>query len=535
MAILARLRIRSRLLLLLAFSVLALLALGIFSAWTIQFEAARATAFIDSEFESERTLSDVREAVGSARRFEKDIFLTMGSEQDTERYTALWNAEVANIGQSIARGQSLAQPAERAVLDAMLKSTHIYATGFRDLLGKLARGELNDPWAANAAMAPLQDDIRRIDQGVSELSQALAARANQRRGELARTAAQAPWWVLAATAIAAVLAACLVLAIVRSILAPIRDLQATADAWGQGDLRQGVDLAGHCEIADAKRDLGRMHHSLTGLVHQVHAGVGVVSSNTHEIATANNHLAVRTETAALALQKIANSVEEMAAAAHSAFASTTKAVRSSNHAMQVAGRGGEEVAKVVRTMRDIDRASGRISEIIGVIDGIAFQTNILALNAAVEAARAGEQGRGFAVVAAEVRSLASRSAEAAREIKGIIAQSVDTVRQGSILVESAGQTMRDIVVSVREVSKAIESIRGAANDQLQGVNHISASMGGLDQATQQNAAMVEESAAGATALNRETQHLRQAVSVFKVQPDQEDQWSNRPLALVGYA
>jgi methyl-accepting chemotaxis protein len=278
-----------------------------------------------------------------------------------------------------------------------------------------------------------------------------------------------------------------------------------------------------------------MHDSLTGLVNQVHAGVAVVSSNTHEIATANNHLAVRTENAALALQKIAGSVDELAAAAHSAVESTTKAVQSSTHAMQVAARGSEDVAKVVRTMHDIDRASGRIADIIGVIDGIAFQTNILALNAAVEAARAGEQGRGFAVVASEVRSLAGRSAEAAREIKDIIAQSVETVRQGSMLVESAGQTMRDILVSVQEVSTTVESIRSAAHEQLQGVNHINASMCGLDQTTQQNAAMVEESAAGATSLDLETQHLRHAVSVFKVKPDQEKQVSNRHLALVGYA
>jgi methyl-accepting chemotaxis protein len=193
------------------------------------------------------------------------------------------------------------------------------------------------------------------------------------------------------------------------------------------------------------------------------------------------------------------------------------------------------VANVVSTMHDIDRASGRIAEIIGVIDGIAFQTNILALNAAVEAARAGDQGRGFAVVASEVRSLAGRSAEAAREIKGIIAESVDTVKHGSLLVEAAGQTMRDIAASVQEVSTTIESIRLISHEQLEAVVHIHASIGGLDQATQQNAAMVEESAAGATSLAQETQNLRQAVAVFKVNQDPTEKWSNRPLALVGFA
>ena len=535
MSLLARLRIRSRLMLMLAFSILALMVLGAFSAFTIQNETQRATSFIDSEFESVRALSEVRAAVGGARRYEKDIFLTMGVEQDTERYTALWNAEVARIVASIARSQSLAQPDEMAALDAMLKSTNTYATGFKELLGKLARGELNDPWAANAAMAPLQADIRTIDQSVDALSKALAARAGNRRNELALTSAQAPWLVVAATAMAAVLAALLVWSIVQSILRPIRDLQVTAHAWGQGDLSQGVDMAGACELSDAKRDLGRMHQSLSGLVTQVHAGVHVVSNNTHEIATANNHLAQRTERASISLQKIAASVDELTAAAQNTVNFTAQAVQSANHATHVASQGGADVAKVVSTMHDIDRASGRIAEIIGVIDGIAFQTNILALNAAVEAARAGEQGRGFAVVASEVRSLAGRSAEAAREIKGIIAESVDTVKQGSRLVENAGQTMRDIAASVQEVSTTIESIRQISHEQLEAVVHINASMGGLDQATQENAAMVEESAAGATSLAQETQNLRQAVAVFKVSQDAPENWSNQPIALVEYA
>jgi methyl-accepting chemotaxis protein len=535
MALLARLRIRSRLMLMLAFSIMALMVLGAFSAFTIQNEANRATSFIDGEFESVRALSDVQSAVGGARRFEKDIFLTMGVEQDTERYTALWNAEVSKVVASITRSQLLAQPAELAALDAMLKSTNMYATGFKELLGKLARGELNDPWAANAAMAPLQADIRIIDQSVNELSKALAARASTRRSELAATSAQAPWLVVAATGIAAILAALLVWSVVQSILRPIRDLQATAHAWGQGDLSQGVDMSGTCELSDAKRDLGRMHQSLSGLVTQVHAGVTVVSTNTEEIATANNHLAQRTEKASISLQKIAASVDELTAAAQNTVNFTAQAVQSANHATQVASRGGADVAKVVSTMHDIDRNSGRIAEIIGVIDGIAFQTNILALNAAVEAARAGEQGRGFAVVASEVRSLAGRSAAAAREIKSIIAESVDTVKQGSILVENAGQTMRELAASVSEVSTTIESIRLISHEQLEAVVHINASMGGLDQATQQNAAMVEESAAGATSLAQETQNLRVAVAVFKVNDEQNEYWSNRPMALVGYA
>ncbi|MFZ2308498.1 MAG: methyl-accepting chemotaxis protein [Rhodoferax sp.] len=531
MTLLARLRIRSRLLLLLLFSVLALVVLGAFASITIKSEADRSTAFIDTEFESVRALSEVQAAIGNARRLEKDVLLTMGDEKDTERNTSLWKAEVQAVRLAIARSLSLATPDERVLLNRMQQGMDRYVVGFVVLLGQMERGELNDPWAANAAMAPLKGHILQTDQALRDLSNAIAERASERRRALAVTAQDAPWLVVAATALVSVLATLLVLAIVRSILAPIRDLQATADAWGQGDLTVAVGSGGRCEISDVKRDLGRMHQSLTDLVSQVHCGVEIVSNNTHEIATANHHLANRTESAAISLQTIAAAVDTLATAARSTADSATQASQASVGAAQVANRGGEEVALVVDTMHRINGASKQIAQIIGVIDGIAFQTNILALNAAVEAARAGEQGRGFAVVASEVRTLAARSAEAAREIKAIIAKSTETVSQGSALVERAGQTMRELTGSVGQVSGAVEAIRQAARMQLEDIERIHASMGGLDEATQQNAAMVEESAAGAASLAQETQHLRRAVAVFTVESSGNDFWSNRPLAL----
>jgi methyl-accepting chemotaxis protein len=245
----------------------------------------------------------------------------------------------------------------------------------------------------------------------------------------------------------------------------------------------------------------------------------VVGNNSEEIALANSDLSERTEQAAVSLQKTAASISQLSRAVKHTADSASLAVLTANAAREVASKGGEVVNKVTNTMGDIHVSSQKIADIISVIDGIAFQTNILALNAAVEAARAGEQGRGFAVVASEVRSLAGRSAQAAREIKTIIEYSVGTVAQGAELVADAGRTMREIVQSVGEVTLAIEAIRHAANEQHEGIALISQAMVGIDQATQQNAAMVEESAAGALSLRAQTHHLRLALQSFKLGED----------------
>jgi methyl-accepting chemotaxis protein len=528
-------RIRSRLLLLLALSVFSLFALGAFSSMTIKQETDKATAFIDGEFESVIAVSEVRSSIGNARRYEKDVFLNMGDEKETERYIQSWNAEVTNIRKAIGHAQTLALSAETALLSDMLKGIDGYEKGFKGILGQLERGELNDPWAANKAMTPLKGDIRQADQALAELSKSIATRAKERREALTITGGRAPWLVVGVTAIMSVVATLLVLAIVSSILAPIKDLQSTAGAWGQGDLSKSMQILGSDEIGDVKRDLGQMHISLTRLVEQVKSGVIVVSNNTDEISAANSDLAERTEQAAISLQKTSASIDQLSVAVKHTAESATHAVNAAAAAMKVAERGGQVVAQVVDTMRDINTSSQKIADIISVIDGIAFQTNILALNAAVEAARAGEQGRGFAVVASEVRSLAGRSAEAAREIKSIISSSVEKVEQGSTLVENAGDTMREIVASVGQVSSVIEQIRVAANEQHEGIGMISTAMGGIDQATQQNAAMVEESAAGAQSLVEQANHLRSAVAAFKLGAADHSDIPRRQMALAAYA
>jgi methyl-accepting chemotaxis protein len=262
--------------------------------------------------------------------------------------------------------------------------------------------------------------------------------------------------------------------------------------------------------------LKSMRDDLAGIVGRVRTGSQSVASASAEIAQGNNDLSARTESQASTLEQTAASMEELNATVHQNADKALEADQLAKTASTVAVRGGEVVSQVAETMKGIDAASKKIADIIGVIDGIAFQTNILALNAAVEAARAGEQGRGFAVVASEVRSLAGRSADAAREIKSLINASVERVAQGSTLVDQAGVTMTEVVTSIKQVTDLMGQISAASSEQSEGVAQVGEAVASMDQVTQQNAALVEERAAAASSLKSQAQELVQTVSVFKL-------------------
>ena len=281
----------------------------------------------------------------------------------------------------------------------------------------------------------------------------------------------------------------------------------------QGNL--GVDLppAPPGSIMDG---LGQMVASLRKLVSQVRGATDSIATASSEIAQGNTDLSHRTEQTASNLQQTASSMEELTGTVQQTSSSANMANQLASSAAEVAGRGGQVVSQVVSTMDDINSSSKKINDIIGVIDGIAFQTNILALNAAVEAARAGEQGRGFAVVASEVRSLAGRSAEAAKEIKALIGASVEKVDSGTRLVADAGQTMGEIVSSVKRVNDIIAEIHAATTEQSQGIAEVNKAVAELDQMTQQNSALVEQSAAAANSMREQAQSLAQVVAVFRL-------------------
>jgi methyl-accepting chemotaxis protein len=287
------------------------------------------------------------------------------------------------------------------------------------------------------------------------------------------------------------------------------------DAVARGDLAQ-ARLHGTSTQGSVMAALGDMSDRLSAAVVAVRSGADAVALSSREIAEGNGDLSHRTEEQAASLQQTAASMEQLGANVRRNAENSREADRLAGEASGVAGRAGEVVERVVQVMQGIDESSRRISEIITVIDGIAFQTNILALNAAVEAARAGEQGRGFAVVASEVRSLAARSAEAAKEIKRLIGDSVERVVRGSALVGEAGTTMEEVVGSIRQVSDIVREISVASSEQSAGVDQVGGAVSEMDRAVQQNTALVEQSAASTEELAKLSQQLVEAVSVFKV-------------------
>ncbi len=302
----------------------------------------------------------------------------------------------------------------------------------------------------------------------------------------------------------------------RSITSPLREAVKVAQAVAAGDLSTQIAVHSTDETGQLLQALKDMNSSLVHIVSQVRSGSDTIATATGQIAAGNQDLSSRTEEQASALQQTAASMQELAQTVKQNFDSGKHANTLAESAAQVAVKGGKVVSEVVYTMEAINTSSRKIADIISVIDGIAFQTNILALNAAVEAARAGEQGRGFAVVASEVRALAGRSAAAAKEIKELIETSVGNVSAGCSLVEQAGSTMDEIVVSVRRVADIMREISLASQDQTQGIDQIHQAMVQMDQVTQQNAALVEEAAAAAQALEQQAHTLVQTASVFRL-------------------
>jgi methyl-accepting chemotaxis protein len=369
----------------------------------------------------------------------------------------------------------------------------------------------------NALMKPFDDASTALQDQVNPFVQHFEEQLKQGEAQVEQSVHMLKLFAAGVCALAAVAVGLLGWWVANSICRPILGALRAVTEIVNGDLTHPLRSVRRDEIGDLVREVEKMRMRFVGPIRDLRHAAGNIGTASVEIANGNQDLSTRTEQTASNLQRAAASMEQLTATVRQSVDAARQANQLAVSASEIALRGGQVVGQVVITMDSITHSSKKISDIIGVIDGIAFQTNILALNAAVEAARAGEQGRGFAVVASEVRSLAQRSAEAAKEIKGLIGTSVDKVEAGSRLVADAGQTMSEIVGSVQRVSDIIGEITAAASEQSDGIAQVNAAVNELDQMTQQNAALVEQSAAAAAGLKEQAAHLGDAVAVFRIE------------------
>ncbi|NEX59838.1 HAMP domain-containing protein [Noviherbaspirillum sp. 17J57-3] len=370
------------------------------------------------------------------------------------------------------------------------------------------------------AMVKLMFQVRPMQAKYFERLDAFIKYEDQQMAEAgadAEAAAQRTEWFILSLAAAAVGLSVLVgFLTTRRITRPLNEAVRIAKCVSDGDLTSRIEVKTKDETGELMEALRYMNESLSRIVGEVRGGTETIASASREIASGNQDFSAHTQTQAGALQDTAASMSVLTETVKKNAENARQANQLAESASSVAVRSGEVVSRVVETMAGIDDASKKIVDIIGVIDGIAFQTNILALNAAVEAARAGEQGRGFAVVAAEVRNLAQRSAAAAKEIKTLIGDSVRKVSEGSTLVNEAGATMDEVVASVKRVTDIMNEITAASQEQSTGIEHVSTSIGEMDSMTQQNAALVEEAASAAETMQNQASNLSRLVSVFKL-------------------
>ncbi|MGO4328530.1 methyl-accepting chemotaxis protein [Cupriavidus sp. 2TAF22] len=335
-------------------------------------------------------------------------------------------------------------------------------------------------------------------------------------GDLAQAVASARTWMYGLWVVALLAAAVFTFGIARGVEQPLGEAVFIAETVASGDLSQEFETERGGEFGRLLRGMGEMEDMLTDLVSRIKGSTDSITDASRQIAVGNTDLSQRTEEQAAALQETASSMGELTAMVRQNTERAHAANDLAANASEIAQRGGAAVGEVVQTMQAISASSKKVVDIIDVIEGIAFQTNILALNAAVEAARAGEQGRGFAVVAGEVRTLAQRSSSAAKEIRALIGDSADQVRNGSVRVEQAGETMREIVAASRQVTTILKEISVASAQQSSGIDQVNQAVMQMDSVTQQNAALVEQAAAASSALAEQAQQLQAAVGEFKL-------------------
>ena len=508
------LRIGTKLVLSSAVGLVLTALLGAFSLAQIANVNASATDLAQNWMPSVRVLLDMKATLNRYRIQEMQHLLSATRAEMDEydkRLDGTWKQIMASTAQY---EKMISDPAERAAFSEFTKALASYATVHQQLVA-LSRDDRNDE-----ASALMRGESLRTNRAVTDQLDKLV-KINMEGGDAAAEHANSVY-ASAKSGVALFLAACVVVGlalavwVARIVARPLGHAVDLAKAVAAGDLTTRIEVTSRDEVGQLLHALQTMNDNLARVVGEVRQGTDAIGTASSQIASGNQDLSSRTEEQASSLQETAASMEQLTGTVKQNAENARQANQLAMTASEIAGQGGQVVAQVVDTMQAIDTSSRKVVDIIGVIDGIAFQTNILALNAAVEAARAGEQGRGFAVVAAEVRNLAQRSAAAAKEIKALIDDSVGKVGEGSKLVGEAGKTMTEIVESVKRVTDIMAEISAASQEQTTGIQQVSQAITQMDQVTQQNAALVEEAAAAAQSMQQQAQNLSVAVGSFKL-------------------
>ena len=509
--------IRSRLLACMALVVAIGTLVGTGTSWQLLQLQGSLDGFAEQEFAGTQRVGELTRLLGQVRSHEQAAIINTGDSVTTAEHFKQWKDNLAKAQATLGKiAEAMPEPSVDEQVKAIGTRLKTYGDSLAPTLELINASAVSSSAEAFQSSAPARGEAEAVEAAMVKLTADVEKSAQARRDQTSRTVRQsigALWVMLLAPGLVFLPLMGLTIA---SITIPLRRAESITEAIAHGDLTYDINPKGKDEIARVMLSMQTMQQGLRAMVAAVRESSESMLTASTEIAVGNQDLSSRTEHTASSLQQTASSMSELSDTVDKSALSATEANRLAGTASHRAVHGGEVVGSVVQQMDEISQASRQIADIIGVIDGIAFQTNILALNAAVEAARAGEQGRGFAVVAGEVRTLAQRSAQAAREIKSLIVTSTDRVDSGAKLVGEAGSAMDEIVSAIQRVTDMMRDISASASEQSDGIVQVNQAVTQLDQMTQQNAALVEQSAAAAESLREQARRLSGAVNVFRL-------------------